>query len=196
MHRTQSTNVQSPPRAFVLRPARGFSLLEVLFATALVALMASLVVPSIEGFSSAGGRKGAVIIVMNALEHARVTAITRNAEVEVLLQKNSGDEPDTLEIRMVDGATPVTRKIRLPRGVLIDAKGLASPTSSVTPKITFTPSGALNHSEDSSQLFIALTEGQRGADGNLSVDRQKQGGQEIIGLARLTGRASLDISAL
>lgn len=226
MHRTQSTYVQSPPRTGFLRSARGFSLLEMLFATALVALMATLVVPSIEGFSSAGGRKGAVIIVMNALEHARVTAITKNMDLQVFLWKRNGDsrfqpdERDALMVGRINGGTvePLTRWIPLPRGVLFhetdeaDTSGFISlPSAEIgsldfpgdndpllhdVAQITFNSAGALNHGEDSKQLFIALSEGQRGADGTVAVDRQKAGGQEIIGLARLTGRATLDISTL
>lgn len=231
MHRTHTTNVQSPPRTGVLLSARGFSVLEMLFATALLALMATLVVPSIEGGASAGGRKGAVIIVMNALEHARVTAITKNMEIQVFLWTRNGDsrfQPDERDALMVahinqnNEVEPLTRWIPLPRGVLFHETGsdatsgfISLPSAEIDPgldvesfpgdedplpqdlaQITFNSAGALDHGENPEQLFIALTEGQRGADGTLAVDRQKAGGQEIIGLARLTGRATLDISTL
>ena len=54
---------------------RAFSLLELLAATAIIALLAGLLAPVLQGLTSPTGRKGAVTIVMNTLEQARVSAI-------------------------------------------------------------------------------------------------------------------------
>jgi hypothetical protein len=40
---------------------------------------------------------------------------------------------------------------------------------------------------------MAFTEGQRATDGTMAVKKQKSGGQEIISLARYTGRATMDV---
>ena len=62
--------------------------------------------------------------------------------------------------------------------------------------VHFSPTGAVQLPSASNGLRIALTEGQRGADKTLIVNKQKDGGHEIISLARYTGRATLDVSML
>lgn len=60
-----------------------FSLVELLSVMAVMAVMASLVVPSISGFSSTAGRRGAVNILMNTFEQARVAALESGQNVYV-----------------------------------------------------------------------------------------------------------------
>lgn len=67
------TSDRQSPRS--LRHAHGFSLLEMLVVIAVIAIMMALLVPAISGFSSTAGRRGAVNIVMNTLEQARVAAL-------------------------------------------------------------------------------------------------------------------------
>jgi hypothetical protein len=62
--------------------------------------------------------------------------------------------------------------------------------------IHFSSTGAVQLPSTSNGLRIALTEGQRGSDRSLIVNKQKDGGHEIISLARYTGRATLDVSML
>ena len=82
----------------------GFSLLEVLCVTAIISILVALAGPSLSGFTSPLGRKGAVTIVMNTLEQARVSAIETGEEVVVLFWKKNGtlatnpDEQDSMVI--------------------------------------------------------------------------------------------------
>lgn len=189
----------------------------------------ALLVPAVSGFTSAGGRKGAVTLVMNTLEQARVSAIETGREVVVVFWKKNGisaTEPDQqdamLVLRRNDSDTdwePITRWINLPRGVLFhgedteskilgDSSGLdavseqtitslpGNPVKDNLGAVHFSSSGAVQLPSTSNGLRIALTEGQRGPDGTLLVNKQKDGGHEIISLARYTGRVTLDVSML
>src|SRR5262245_44842884 len=61
----------------------GASLLELLSVSALIIVMAGLVYTSIGSFSSSAGRRGAVNILMNAFEHARIAALESGQTVYV-----------------------------------------------------------------------------------------------------------------
>lgn len=65
------------------RRLAGFSLLELLVVIAVMAVMLSLLLPAVSGFSSTVGRRGAVNIVMNTLEQARVAALESGQNVYV-----------------------------------------------------------------------------------------------------------------
>jgi type II secretory pathway pseudopilin PulG len=62
---------------------RGFSLLELLGVIAVAAMMMALLLPAISGFSSTAGRRGAVNILMNTFEQARVAALESGQTVYV-----------------------------------------------------------------------------------------------------------------
>jgi len=62
---------------------RGFSLLELLLVIAVMAIMMSLLLPAVSGFSSTAGRRGAVNILMNTFEQARVAALESGQTVYV-----------------------------------------------------------------------------------------------------------------
>lgn len=211
-----------------LKKQHGFSLLELLAVTALLALLASLLAPALQGLTSPAGRKGAVTIVMNTLEQARVSAIETGSEVVVVFWKKNGTEgsqPDAQDAMLIlrkndaEAWEPITRWINLPRGVLFhsgdtaskilsDNSGLAAvsdtaieslpgkPSKSTLGAVHFSPTGSVQLPSTTNGLRIALTEGQRGADHTLIVNKQKEGGHEIISLARYTGRATLDVSML
>jgi len=211
-----------------IRKNGGFSLLELLTVVSIICILVALLVPSVAAFTSTGGRKGAVTLVMTTLEQARVSAIETGREVVVVFWKKNGapgfapDEQDAmLIIRKNDAEAwePITRWIKLPRGVLFhgedaeskilyDASGLeavcdtsidslpGNPSKNALGAVHFSPSGAVQLPSTSNGLRIALTEGQRGADQTLIVNKQKDGGHEIISLARYTGRATLDVSML
>jgi prepilin-type N-terminal cleavage/methylation domain-containing protein len=211
-----------------LKKQSGFSLLELLAVTAILALIAGLLAPALQGLTSPAGRKGAVTIVMNTLEQARVSAIETGREVVVVFWKKNGtdesqpDEQDAMLILRKNDAEawePITRWIKLPRGVLFhggdedskilyDNSGLEAvcdtsidslpgkPAKNTLGAVHFSPTGAVQLPSTSNGLRIALTEGQRGADQTLIVNKQKDGGHEIISLARYTGRATLDVSML
>jgi hypothetical protein len=61
----------------------GSSLLEVLSVSALIVLMAGLFYSSISSFSSSAGRRGAVNVLMNTLENARIAALESGQTVYV-----------------------------------------------------------------------------------------------------------------
>ena len=200
----------------------GFSLIEVLTVVAITAMLMTMAIPAISGFTSPAGRKGAVTIVMNTLEHARVSAIETGRETVVLFWKKNGvagsqlgEQDAMLVLRRNETNTiwePISRWIKLPSGVLFhgeDTKsyiltnsiaGLSpspSPMPSPSPAagdlgfIQFTSSGAVK--SPSAGLQIAFTEGQRDTSGSVVVKKQKSGGQEVISLARYTGRSTMDI---
>lgn len=212
-----------------IRKNGGFSLLELLTVVAIICILVALLVPSVAAFTSTGGRKGAVTLVMTTLEQARVSAIETGREVIVVFWKKNGapgfapDEQDAmLVLRRNDSDTdwePITRWLTLPRGILFhgedpasqilkDHSGLQAVTdqtiSSLPGKpakddlgaVHFSSTGAIQLPSTSDGLRIALTEGQRGPDGTLVVNKQKDGGHEVISLARYTGRVTLDINML
>lgn len=61
----------------------GFSILELLVVVAVIAIMMSLLAPAVAGFSSTAGRRGAVNILMNTFEQARVAALESGQTVYV-----------------------------------------------------------------------------------------------------------------
>jgi len=63
--------------------AKAFSLVELVVVIGVIALMTSMLLPSIAGFSSTAGRRGAVNIVMNTFEEARVAALESGQNVYV-----------------------------------------------------------------------------------------------------------------
>jgi prepilin-type N-terminal cleavage/methylation domain-containing protein len=128
--------------------ARAFSLVEMLFVVAVIAILLTLLVPAIRGFASVGARKGAVTTVMNTLEQARIAAIEQGRDVLVLFWMKNGvagspDEPDTLIVlrrpESGSGWEQISRWIPLPRGVIFhgeDADSEILTNSSVLSQVT------------------------------------------------------------
>lgn len=66
-----------------LRKSGGFSLVELILVVAVIVLMMSLLLPAVSGFTSTSGRRGAVNILMNTFEQARVAALESGQNVYV-----------------------------------------------------------------------------------------------------------------
>jgi len=122
----------------------GFSLLELLAVIAVMAVMMSLVLPAISGFSSTAGRRGAVNILMNTFEQARVAALESGRPVHVLLYRRNFPEPDAvMVVRDPEDGLPtsplerLTRWTKLPRGVLLHDPGSVNILSQPSPDINF-----------------------------------------------------------
>lgn len=99
--------------------SRAVTLLELLVAMALVAILASLVFPAWRTFSSSRGGKVAAAAVMDSLEQARITAVSAGTEVWVVFR--SGKSPDQGSLRILTrvntGYLPTGPWRKLPIGV-------------------------------------------------------------------------------
>ena len=70
-------------RRGAFRAQSGFSLIELLSVSAVMALMAAFLYSALSGFSSSAGRRGAVNVLMNTLDHARIAALESGQTVYV-----------------------------------------------------------------------------------------------------------------
>jgi len=178
---------------------RAFSLLEMLVVIGIIAIMMSLLVPAIGGFSSTAGRRGAVNIVMNTLEQARVAALESGRPVHVVFYRRVGTEPDAIMVAREPENNPgsdplerLTKWIKLPKGVLLHSPpagitilsaslpaGFAtriSPSPQVATGetlniVTFNETGGVDFPTSGRQLF--LSEGVRGSGGDTAIASRK-----------------------
>lgn len=206
--------------------ASGFSLVELLVAVSIMALLIGLLIPALGGMGGSAARKGAVTIVMNALEEARIAGIEQGRDTLVLFWMKNGlvgplDEQDALMVLRRNAQDtdwePITRWVKLPRGVLFDGDNSSSeilkssapallnedfgnipgsPENSDLGAIRFSPVGAVKAVNSSATLFIPLAEGRRKSDRSIKAKRQGDTMQEVVSVARYTGRATLDIVSL
>jgi prepilin-type N-terminal cleavage/methylation domain-containing protein len=121
-----SSSIFRSPR----RGRRAFSLLELLAVMAIIAILLGLLTPAISAMTSTAGRKGAVNILMNTFEQARVAALESGRTVYVVLWRRIYPEPDAIMVlRDPDPAgsstdyEQLTRWIPLPKGVLLHTVG-------------------------------------------------------------------------
>lgn len=168
--KTHTFAATQPPHS---KSSSAFTLLELLVVVAVICVMLGLLAPAVASMTSPVGRKGAVTIVMNTLEQARVSAIETGRETVVLFWKKNGvagfppDEPDGLIILCKNEAgawESISRWVKLPNGVLFQSENTSSlilttqadqsmldavpnttakPTASQSGAVQFTTSGAV-----------------------------------------------------
>lgn len=91
---------------------------------AVIAVMVGMLLPSISGFNSTAGRRGAVNTVMNTLEQARVAALEAGRPVYVVFATPNFPDQDALMVlrETEDGTGPYEQLCqwrKLPKGVLL-----------------------------------------------------------------------------
>jgi len=134
-------------------PSRsGFSLIELLAVMAIIILLASLAVPAFNQISRASTISTAGQTLVDTLNLARQTALTRNRKVEVrFYQLESDFDPEEKAVRAMQlfvveptGLRPITRVINFPKPVIMsDSKG-GLPTVSTTSTILNSQSDTTN----------------------------------------------------
>ncbi len=124
---------------------RGFSLVEVLTVITVMALLAYLSLPAIQGARSTYQRKAAADIVMETLQNARMSALQSGENVYVIfaLATDSGASPDAL---IVVGDQPIgspatgpmlfTKWIRLPQNIRFRSSSGTLPVSPMPTQVT------------------------------------------------------------
>lgn len=219
--------IRSPRTASRPQPnLSAFTLIEMLAVVAIIAIMLTLIAPAVGSFGSTAGRKGAVNILMNTMEQARVAALESGRSVYVVFVQRQFPERDAIAVlRDPDPEAPagtdyeqLTRFIQLPKGVLLYGGKGTSILSATVPATVFdanlipgtVPSGDLKVLKfnnfggvefpfNKNERMLIVSEGVRGAGGTEAIiaDKKDQiGGFEIITLRRFTGRASLEVSAI
>ncbi|MDX2082354.1 MAG: type II secretion system protein [Terrimicrobiaceae bacterium] len=197
---------------------RAFSLLELLTVVGVIAIMMSLLIPSIAGFSSTAGRRGAVNVVMNTLEQARVEALQSGQTVYVAFADGNFPVEDMRNAAFLVFRTPTEEEAaagrsfvvlkpwtRLPKDVFF-----RSQAGTVFPGTSKTFSGLVDElpqrfSGISSLPALSFTssgtvlEPSQGTNLWLFLeDRSTRSANtlfEKISLSRYTGRVQLDITA-
>ena len=128
IQKTHAFAVTQGPRS---KSLSAFTLLELLVVVVIMCVMMSLLAPAVGSMTSTGGRKGAVTIVMNTLEQARMAAIEKSRDVVVVFWKKNGttsaaDEQDAILVLRRDDSNnwePISRWVKLPKGVLFHVAG-------------------------------------------------------------------------
>lgn len=186
----------------------------------IIAVMMALIGPAISGFGSTAGRKGAVNVIMNTLEQARVAALESGREVHVIFWRRQFPERDSIMVvreRASDDPEygnsyeQLTRWMKLPDRVLLHNNSIANvfsgglgsleldwiqsePPSTEVTVLSFNSFGGVNYPASNLILFVA--EGVRGADQTEAILRSDSGFFDIITLQRFTGRAALESTVL
>ncbi len=96
-----------------------------------MAIMLTMLLPSITGFSSTAGRRGAVTTLMNTFEQSRVAALEAGRPVYVVFRRRTFPEPDAIMVfRQPEDTTvadwkyeQLTKWIKLPKTILLHKPG-------------------------------------------------------------------------
>lgn len=121
----RKTNFVRPPEK------RAFSLIELLAVMAVIAIMTSLLLPSISGLSNSAGRRGAVNSLMSTFEQARIAALESGRTVFVIFARPDFPEQDAVMVvrENESGTGPyeiLSRWRKLPKGILLHSPTLSS----------------------------------------------------------------------
>ncbi len=216
-HLNNERSLRNPTARISLSPVRktgAFSLVEILAVMGIIAILMTLMAPAIGSFSNTAGRRGAVNIVMNSLDQARVAALQEGRNVHVVMARREFPEPDSIlvirENAQGEATEQLTRWIPLPKGILFQNErgvfssgaqsGLVDFEGDVFQvegsinlgHMTFGPSGTVifPNGVDANQRRIHLIEGVRESASEIP----KVDGVEVISVARYTGRPQLDVS--
>ena len=126
----RNSRCASPVGLSTPRPT-AFSLIELLLVMAVIAIMLSLLLPSITGFNNTAGRRGAVNTLMNTFEQSRVAALEAGRPVYVVFRRRTFPEPDAIMVFRQPEDTSVgtwqyeqlTKWIKLPKTILLHKPG-------------------------------------------------------------------------
>lgn len=198
----------------------GMSLVEILMVAAVVASLASMLAPAMSGFSNTTSRRGAINVVMNTIDHARVAALEKGLPVHILFSRHPDATPDALIVLREDddgNIERLTQWIPLPKGVLFqDKMGVFSQSidTSLLTKIETTLAKKLP-TESGANAVLSF-----GASGNIifpsasdsttaknarqirliagirenNIESLRSEGADVISITHFTGRPQLDVS--
>ncbi|CAN5544020.1 hypothetical protein BH09VER1_BH09VER1_24440 [soil metagenome] len=201
---------------------KGFSLIELLSVMAIIVIMSALMLPAISGFSSTMGRRGAVNVLLNGFEQARVAALESGSKVYVVMRRNQalGEQDAFCVMRarsdsLNDPASPpyvrLTRWQKLPTSILFyEAVGSLTATGKTLPSdlvaslagnppaselfaVAFSRTGQIFY-PSTGDVNLFLAEGSR-VGANTTAHGPSQSITERLSFRRYTGRAQLDFTA-
>ena len=126
-----------------MRNARGFTLLELMIAVAVLAILAGIAIPNYIGWLPKRHLRSSAIDVQAAIQLAKMTAIRENTNVSLKFDKDSENYQAFIDADangVPDGA--VFRTKDMSPGIDLDSTGFASDT------ITFNSRGLADNSGD------------------------------------------------
>ena len=146
--------------------ARGFSLLELLFAMALMAILLALAFGSYNSFAQATALTTGADLIDDALNEGRQSAMTQSCTVEVRIyalpsQPETPSAYNALQLHWLkpDGTTPpVSSPVFLPVSIVIDATSAHSSLIGANPETT-TPDATDPRLNSETRVFHFLPDG-------------------------------------
>lgn len=218
-----SPNPLSLARKHFAPPAvAAYSVIELLAVIAVLGVLAALMTPAFQGFSGSSSRRGAINLIMNTIDHARVAAIEKGRTTYILFLRRKFPLPDGITV-LQEPTEPLdaqgkpaplerlTPWIKLPSGILFPEKTgvFAQETDCELIKkfppsaggislsyLSFGPTGKVEFPTDSDSKLrqIHLMQGTRSEKGS-EIPSGKSQGIEVISVTRYTGRPQLDFSS-